>query len=354
MIGIRADANAVVATGHIMRCITIAKQLIKQKEDVVFLIADEYPIPMLTEAGMPYICLNSNWENLEEELTKMKDLIHQKKLKKLLVDSYFADAAYLKELTKSCKVIYIDDNFEDIYPVDMIINYNGFCTQFPYEKSYSPNTRLLLGPQFVPLREQFDNQKNSFIDEKKEELQVLLSSGGGDYMEAMYGVLKKACEDTKFQNLTFHVILGSFCESKEKLKAFVEEQEKNPTTPKIILHESVSDMAKLMAECDLAISAAGTMLYELCAVQVPTIFFMAADNQKYDSDFFMKPGDNGVPPMLYAGDIRSDRDVCLTKICTLLKDLIHNTDIRNDMRDALGTITDGKGANRIADEIISL
>ena len=37
-----------------------------------------------------------------------------------------------------------------------------------------------------------------------------------------------------------------------------------------------------MAKCDVAISAAGNTLYELCTVGTPTIFFSYSDNQKYD------------------------------------------------------------------------
>ena len=42
MIGIRVDANEIVASGHILRCITIAKEIEKHGETVLFFLADEY------------------------------------------------------------------------------------------------------------------------------------------------------------------------------------------------------------------------------------------------------------------------------------------------------------------------
>ena len=43
--------------------------------------------------------------------------------------------------------------------------------------------------------------------------------------------------------------------------------------PRLQLHENVKDMASLMAGRDLAVSAAGTTLYELCAAGVPAVSF---------------------------------------------------------------------------------
>ena len=41
MIGIRVDSNSIIATGHMMRCITIARQLLSIGGSVTFFIADE-------------------------------------------------------------------------------------------------------------------------------------------------------------------------------------------------------------------------------------------------------------------------------------------------------------------------
>ena len=56
-----------------------------------------------------------------------------------------------------------------------------------------------------------------------------------------------------------------------------------------------------MQEADLAISAGGTTLYELCAVGTPTICYSMADNQLDNVRQFEKDG-----LMYYAGDARQD------------------------------------------------
>ena len=40
MIGIRTDANSIIATGHMMRCITIAKEIVARGQAVTFFVAD--------------------------------------------------------------------------------------------------------------------------------------------------------------------------------------------------------------------------------------------------------------------------------------------------------------------------
>ena len=98
-----------------------------------------------------------------------------------------------------------------------------------------------------------------------------------------------------------------------------------------------------MGRCDMAVSAAGTMLFELCAMRVPTVFFVCADNQQYDSEFFGRE-----ERMLFAGDIRKDREDCLERVLAGLKALMEDQALRERMEDALGRVTDGRGAERIS------
>ena len=57
VIGIRVDVNETVATGHIMRCITIAEQIKKLGGQVLFITADGQAEELLARAGMEHVCL---------------------------------------------------------------------------------------------------------------------------------------------------------------------------------------------------------------------------------------------------------------------------------------------------------
>ena len=88
VIGIRADANGEVGMGHIMRCITIAKQIKELGHETVFFTADGYANDLLKRAGMESICLDSPWNRMETETDRLLEELGKVGCQKLLVDSY--------------------------------------------------------------------------------------------------------------------------------------------------------------------------------------------------------------------------------------------------------------------------
>lgn len=342
VIGIRVDANKEIAMGHVMRCITIAKELVKKGCRVLFLTADEWARETIVEAGMDQICLHTRWDWMEEELPRLRQILTMTGVRTLLVDSYQTTKVYFEGLQDLVRLVRIDDCFDPICPVDLLINYNAYHVRFPYEETYAGGTKLLLGTAYVPLREEFA-RRESVGTAADERFSVLLASGGGDAQDALWGILKKAAADTAFENVTFHVIAGEFHPRGKELEIFAENH------MQVKVYRPCRDVAGLMAKCDAAVSAAGTMLFELAAMGVPAVFFQAADNQRYDREFFGEE-----ERMLYAGDIRQDREGCLTAVCENLKKLIADAALRGRMREALSKVTDGRGAARIAEEIAKL
>jgi pseudaminic acid biosynthesis-associated protein PseG len=343
VVGIRADANETVAMGHMMRCITIAEQLKRKGFRVVFFTADEYARGLLEQAGMDWVCLHSEWNRMETEIPQLREAVKREGCRKLLVDSYQADAEYFDGLRDLCKLVYMDDCFEGVYPVDLLVNYNAYHVRFPYEETYRGKTRLLLGTSYVPLREEFQRQEGGAADGKSGRPHILLSSGGGDMYHALAGVLAEAVKDAELQQVVFDTVVGNFSGDAEELERLAGRY------PGIRLHRNVKHMAELMESCSAAVSAAGTMLFELSAMGIPSVFFVSADNQQYDREFFAVE-----ERMLFAGDIRTQRQECLERICSGLKRILKDADLQQRMREALHKVTDGRGAERIAEAVLEL
>lgn len=343
VIGIRADLNDTVATGHIMRCITIARQLKRKGCRVLFFTADNEAAEVLSQADMEYICLHTRWDQMEEELPRLREMLSLAGIRTLLVDSYQATPAYFEGLRDMVRLVRIDDCFDPVCPVDLLINYNGYYERFPYAETYSEGTRLLLGTAYVPLREEFQQTADGRRQAAGGGFSVLLASGGGDAQNALLGILQRAVETEAFAGVTFHTVVGEFHPHGNELEAFA------AAHPQVKLYRPCRDMVGLMARCDAAVSAAGTMLYEVSAMRTPTVFFQTADNQRYDRDFFEKE-----ERMLFAGDIRQDRSACIEAVCNGLKRLLAEDELRARMQEKLAQITDGRGAARIAEEICRL
>lgn len=343
VIGIRADANETVATGHIMRCITIAEQIKKLGGQVLFITADGQAEDMLSRAGMEHVCLNTQWNRMEEEMPVLREILKLAGVKTLLVDSYQATPAYFEELRPLVKLACIDDCFEQVFPVDALINYNAYHIRFPYRETYGGRIKLLLGTDYVPLREEFGVTQIRDTQSESSRFSVLLSSGGGDAQNAVFGILQRALQTEELKSATFHAVVGTYHPQGDAIEVFAKDHEN------VKVHRSCPDMAGLMADCDAAVSAAGTMLFELCAMQVPTVFFQSADNQRYDRDFF-----EAEERMLFAGDIRQDREACIEAACECLKRLAMDNGLRERMKESLARVTDGKGAERIAEEVMKL
>lgn len=172
---------------------------------------------------------------------------------------------------------------------------------------------------------------------------MLLSSGGGDAQNAVLGILQRAAQTEELKEIIFHAVVGVYHPQGDAIEEFAK------THDNVKVHRPCKDMAGLMADCDAAVSAAGTMLFELSAMRVPTVFFQSADNQRYDREFFEAEG-----RMLFAGDIGQDREGCIETVCESIKRLASDVSLRERMKEKLAQVTDGHGAERIAGEIMKL
>lgn len=340
-IAIRADGNSTIATGHIMRCLSIAAALKKSGNDCIFIVADEQSHTLLKTADYPVIILNSLWNNLESEIPAMLKVLKENSIDKIIVDSYYATEKYLEELETVCPAIYIDDLFEIHPKISAIINYAVYGSPLPYITYHSgTKTKLLLGTKYAPLRAEFQNTHSLFHEHVS---RILTTAGGADTYNAAGKIVTAAVHDSFFDEIEFHVVSGKLNANLPQLNDIAAKHNK------VILHQDVKTMAELMLASDIAITAGGSTMYELCACGTPSISFSWADNQLMNVKTFAE-----LNVIECAGDMRIDREKCIATIISLLKKYISDTELRKKRSEAMRKVTDGKGAMRIAEEIMKL
>lgn len=343
---IRTDGNTHIATGHLMRCLSIARALQKyaaksQTLTIQFLVSDsesrqllehffeipcEFPVTILKTAS---------YLHPEQELEELL-LLGASSRPLLLIDSYFVTSCYLQQLKTGFTTIYLDDLRLFDYPVDVVINYDLLTasSRRDYEHFYRSAGKKLLGGAYAPLRPQFWEASGS--SRKDDHHHILIASGGSDPYHTTLHLVSHLLASFS-EGYCFDVLVGALNPDREALQVLSE-------NPSVLLHEGVSKMAALMASCDLAISAAGTTLYELCAIGIPTASFILADNQCASARSFEECG---MIPCL--GDVREHEADVLKKATAWVAS--NPPSIRSLSKE---NPIDGTGALRIARELLSL
>ena len=342
MLYIRADANSQIGTGHIMRCMAIANEFRRQGQDAVFIVADDQSAQYLEGQSFQYICLNTVWNDLNSEIELLINYVKQYNIDKILIDTYFVSKDYLNKLNVYTKTIYIDDIADFVYPVHMLINYNIYYYTKCYEDRYRGlSTKLLLGCEYAPLRGEFAGISHLFSESVSK---VFVTTGGTDNYNVagnLLGFLNK--QDSVLSGLQYHVIVGKYNFNKTQLEQLSDHYEN------IVLHYDVTNMSEIMLNCDIAITAGGSTMYELCACAVPMITYSIADNQ---IDGVLGFDRQGVAK--YCGDIREREQEVYCNIYRAIIEYQGDNQYRRQTAERMKRIVDGQGAYRLFIEMNKL
>lgn len=329
MLYIRVDMNNRIATGHVMRCLSVADAAKTLGEEVTFLLADNQAAGLVRKRGHHAIVLHTPWDDMAAELPKLRDMIWERGIGRILIDSYQVTPSYLGELKKYTEVYYLDDLNAFHYPVDGLICYANYWQKFQYEENYT-DTKLYLGTQYIPLGDAFSHCGGKEIKPGVEHL--LLLSGGSDPYDILAGMLRQIHRE-RYRKIS--VVCGVYY---PKYKELCNKYKKDEN---ISIYQGVPDMKRFMQEADLAVSAGGTTLYELCAVGTPAISYSFADNQLGNVEKFEEDG-----MISYAGDLR--RDPVAEHVAAYLDYFGQNRQVRRERSLKMQEFVDGKGALRIA------
>jgi UDP-2,4-diacetamido-2,4,6-trideoxy-beta-L-altropyranose hydrolase len=363
MLWIRADGNAFIGAGHLMRCLTIADEVCKisgGKENIVFICADERSSAFVNARGYTALVLGTDYTKMEEEKQTITGIMSQYKNKHvsalpdpnktdvILIDSYYVSDDYLSYMRNLGRVVLMDDMADRVYPADCVVNYNIFADSSQYRQLYAGSkARLCIGSAYIPIREQFKDSKYR-IRNKVEN--VLITTGGGDSENIAGRILAalNGCNDISelkenTNKLNYHLIIGKFNPNLEEMKMLSER------CPWVSIHVDVKDMASLMVQCDLAVTAGGTTVYELAAVGVPMIVFSYAGNQEQLADYIGSSKIAG-----YGGKYHINQEETLRNIASLFTRYRDNINIRNTCYSKEKQLVDGKGGARLAEMLCEI
>ena len=331
MILIRADANEKIGAGHLMRCLSIAHAFADKGKKVKFITSDHKGDSLINSRGFEVLCMESEYNAMDSE--DIVSVIEKYKPELLIVDSYFVTKEYFNKVHSLCQVAYIDDINESVWDVDFLIDYNIFGNVIDYSGYENTRTSLLLGPKFAPLRTEFKNIPKHII---KPVTDVMVSAGGSDPEEITEKIMEKICP--VWSNICFHFVVGALNPRLEKIKALL--------VSNMVLHINEQNMSRLMQKCDMAISAAGSTLYELCSCGTPTITYTLADNQLLAAEEFERQ-----ETMINAGDCRNNV-AFIKNLNQKLDYYVGKIEKRKKVSEKMQLLVDGFGAERIVNSLV--
>jgi UDP-2,4-diacetamido-2,4,6-trideoxy-beta-L-altropyranose hydrolase len=339
---IRTDSSLEIGTGHVMRCVTLAHQLVKQGVEVSFICRNfsGNTISYLKDKGFRVDTLssfeNQQWMQCdwEQDAKETKKIIYnlKKKINLLIVDHYGLDAKWESELRSVVDhIMVIDDLANRPHNCDILLDQNYYLEIKKRYTDLVPESCIqLLGPNYALLRNEFLSIDTQKIKREGKVKNILVFFGGTDPTGETLKTLK-AIKEVNRSHVKFNIVVG---EKNPKISMIKEICEQIPNT---VFQCQVSNIAELMVNADLAIGAGGTTSLERCYVGLPSIVIIVADNQRDVSNALAKIGVAfclGESEKVTVKDINKAFDELCNKESVKLKNIIKNSwDIIN--RDAV-------------------
>ncbi len=288
-----------------MRCLTLADALRAQGAECQFICREQpghlielirskgyfvRPLP-LPAFGMTQAIASSNsivqsplahaaWLGVhqEQDAVETADALQGWRLDWLVVDHYALDAQWEQVLAPYYRdLLVIDDLADRSHVCSLLLDQNLGRKAADYAYLVPASCQVLAGPVYALLRPEFATLREYSLQRRQPPRleNILISMGGVDQPNATALALEalRCCELPTACHIS--VIMGPKAPWLEQVRELAL---KMPRPTAVLIN--INDMAQRMANCDLAIGAAGSTSWERCCLGVPGLMAILAENQQ--------------------------------------------------------------------------
>lgn len=297
----RVDASRAIGTGHLMRCLSLADRLVGRGVESLFLCAEHdrtaaelvrghrlewLPGAPPLDAGAPRPpegdaeAWAAAWA---EDARSSRARIEAFAPDAVVVDHYRLDARWERAIRPPViPLLVIDDLADRDHACDLLLDQNLYdAPRRRYAGRLPERCRALLGPDYALLRPEFRHQRSSMRPRDGRVRRIQLFFGGTDptnetakALRALAGLEGIEPEGIEPEGIELEVISGAANPHLDELRGLC------ARLPNARLAVQVNDMARRMSHADLAVGAVGAAYLERCAVGLPTLALITADNQR--------------------------------------------------------------------------
>ncbi len=291
IVAFRVDSSTQIGSGHLMRCLTLAKRWRKEKQAEIHFLSRDLPgniASIITGEGFIFYKLPqrpedkflsgyASWLTVTQK-TDAEDTINVLKqlgrVRCLVVDHYALDIAWESAIRPFVGTIFvIDDLANRKHDCDILLDQNYYLDKETRYKGLVPNhCELRLGPEHALLREEFYEIKKKLRHRNGKVHSILVFYGGVDLTNETMKALR-ALVELSLPDITVDVVTGKSNPHKDEIEQYCQQYEF------LRYHCQISNMAELMNQADLALGAGGTTTWERLYLELPSIVTAVAENQ---------------------------------------------------------------------------
>lgn len=259
----------------------------------------------------------------------------------LVVDGYsFSGHALCEQLAAhNANLLMIDDLGDRALKADIILNQNSAHADV-YENSSVVASSFLLGPQYALIDDVYAKARPA-VPAHEKLARVLISFGGVDRHGRTIRVVDLLSRHAG--TLDIVVVVGPYFPRLAELDG-------RCGNNSLRVVQNVSNLAELMRQCDLMVTAAGSTVWQACCVGVPMLVLQTVDNQsllvktmrEFEAALCLDVSEN---PGKDAGILDEDFFEIFQKI--------QATELRARISNNAMQLVDGNGARRVASALES-
>lgn len=289
----RVDSSLLIGSGHLVRCMTLARRYCRDGENAIFICRDlagnmadlvqknGFVLKMLpVSEGKDDLTGYAKWLTVTQEQDALETIGIVKalgKVDRLVVDSYAIDVTWEKGLRPYVgEIMVIDDLANRQHDCDILLDQNFYLNkESRYQGLVPEHCQLLLGPKYALLREEFYQVRKSMRVRDGHLRNILVFYGGVDATDETskaIQALQNLRDTSVLRDVRVTVVVGASNERKEDIASRCKQVGFRYLC-------QVSNMAELMAEADMMLGAGGSTTWERCFLGLPAIVTAIAENQ---------------------------------------------------------------------------
>lgn len=338
MVVFRVDANSMIGKGHMKRCAAIAKAIKLLGGSVLFVTREDSDVSVLENNFLEYRTIPSMTLGSEKAISNLKDILDETGSKVCIIDSYDVSNSAFSSLRELCKVILIEDFLYDVYDVDCVVNYNLYVDKLDYMSKYTGNTELLLGMDYAPFGSDGTVPKR-FI-EGCDIGSIMVYTGELDPHELAPGIVDSLL-DCIDDSVRIRVVTSKNATTRDILFKM------SNTSSQIIVEHNLPGFSKLLKSCDIAVTVADSVCYEILSSNVPACVFQS----DYSQNMLLKSLTER-ELMVFGGDFVNKSNKFYGDLVNGVTSLAYE-DMRKKICSNIDGLNFGRGANNLAKAILN-